>query len=43
MADAIDRLPDCFVVRTQVLPDPAEADLWHGLIQLEFKALAPVA
>lgn len=42
MAEAIDGIPDCHVVRTQVLPDPDEADVWHGLIQWEMMAMAEV-
>lgn len=40
VAEAIDSIEDCYVVRTQVLPDPEEADVWHGVIFWEMKALA---
>jgi hypothetical protein len=40
MAEAIDAIPDCHVTRTQVLPDPEEADLWHGIVFWTMKALA---
>lgn len=40
MAEAIDAVPDCHVVRTQVLPDPEEPDVVHGLIFWEMKTLA---
>lgn len=40
IAEAIDAVEDCHVVRTQVLPDPEEADVWHGLVFFEMKALA---
>jgi len=39
-AEAIDAIEDCYVVRTQVLPDPEEADVWHGIVFWEMKALA---
>lgn len=42
IAEAIDAIPDCYVVRTQVLRDPEEADVFHGLIFWEMKALASV-
>jgi hypothetical protein len=37
---SIKALPDCHVPRTQVLPDPEEADVWHGVVFFEMKALA---
>lgn len=42
IAEAIDGVADCHVVRTQVLPDPEEADVWHGIVFFELKALAEV-
>jgi hypothetical protein len=41
IAEAIDAIDDCYTVRTQVLQDPEEADLWHGIVFFEMKALAP--
>lgn len=40
MAEAIDRVEDCHVVRTQVLPDPEEPDVMHGIVFFTMKALA---
>lgn len=41
ISEAIDGTEDCYAVRSQVLPDPEEADLWHGVVFFELKALAP--
>lgn len=40
LAEAIDGISDCHVERTQVLQDPEEADVWHGIVFFELKALA---
>ncbi|TCM21477.1 uncharacterized protein DUF3168 [Novosphingobium sp. PhB165] len=42
IADVIDALSDCFVERTQILSDPDEVDVWHGVVIFTFNALAPV-
>lgn len=39
ITEVIDALPDCYVERTQVLPDPAEADVYHGIVFFRMKAL----
>jgi hypothetical protein len=40
LAEVIDAIDDCHAVRTQVLQDPEEADLWHGVVFFEMKALS---
>lgn len=40
IAEAIDAIDDCHVTRTQVLPDPEEVDVWHGIVFFEMKALS---
>ncbi|WP_167706612.1 tail completion protein gp17 [Sphingobium fuliginis] len=42
IAEAIDALPDCTVERTQLLEDASEPDLWHGVVQFTFTALAEI-
>ncbi len=39
IADVLDALPDCYVDRTQILEDGAEADVWHGVVMFTFTAI----
>jgi hypothetical protein len=39
-AEVIDGIEDAYVERTQVLPDPEEPDVWHGVVFFTVKALA---
>lgn len=42
IAEVVDGLAGCFVDRTQVIPDTAEADAHHGLVYFTYTALAEV-
>lgn len=39
---AINWPPDCYTVRRQVLPDPDEANVWHGVVFWEMGVLSEV-
>ena len=38
----LNRIPECIVERTQVIPDPEEPDVMHGIVFFTMKALEEV-